>query len=146
MSSGRRAMSLAETLLAVAIVASALICLIGVMGFGMKMLLSSREVSVATAIGREVLERTRFNLGTTGFNYLPSGSYVYDGRNPDATTGVAPAVFPPAPYPASTFNGGNYVVVVRGDQPTLRVKTVTVEVYWGSGSDHRITLVSRFHP
>lgn len=131
-------------MLAVAIVAIALITLIGVMTFGMQMLTRSKEVSVSTEMARRVLEKIRQNVRLAGFDYLPTGSYTFDGRIPNPQTGAAPLQFPPVPYPGQTIDSGNYRVVVTGNQPDPRLKAVTVEVYWDA--THKLGLTTRFHP
>lgn len=136
----RRGFNLIEVLLAVAIVAVALITLIGVLTYGMQMLSRSREVYVANEIGRQLMEKIRLETRTTGFSALPGGAYVFDGRVPDPASGG----FPPAPYPGQTWNGGNYQLVVTGAQSDARLKSVTVDVYWGP--TQKISLTSLYHP
>jgi hypothetical protein len=123
-------------------VATALIALIGVITFGLQMLLRSKEMATATEVGREVMERIKVNVRTLGLGYLPVGSYVFDGRIPAPASGAP--LFPPGPYPVANANGGTYPVVVSGQEIGPRLKAVTVEVYYSATG--KILLNTRMHP
>lgn len=125
------------------LLAVAILALVAMFISGVKLSAQSRNITVATEIGRGVLEEIRAQIKVQGFSYLPTGDYSYDGRVPDAQAG--PPYFPPAPYPGSKLNNQEYQVVVTGKEPSVdRLKQVRVDVYWTATS--HISLETRFTP
>ena len=103
----------------------------------------TRNLSVATELGSQVLERTRSTSSLIGFSYIPDGSYVFDGRSGDTGVGTT-TLFPPAPYPSTKVNNQLFEVVVTGEELVPeRVKNIRVDIYWNDTG--HTTLETRMH-
>ncbi|MCA9796857.1 MAG: prepilin-type N-terminal cleavage/methylation domain-containing protein [Candidatus Eremiobacteraeota bacterium] len=135
----RKGFSLVEILLALALVAVAILGIVGAFIAGVRMMGRSNELTQATEEGRQVLERIKLNVAAGGLDYLPTGTYLFDGATPDPPQGAAPLVFPPDPYPGD----GRYVIRVSGRELTTDLREVSVEVRWGETG--RTLLVTRMH-
>jgi Tfp pilus assembly protein PilV len=137
----RRALSILEVMIAITVLNVAMLVLMGVFTMGLRMMEQSTDVTVATNIASDVLERIRDG----GYANVPPGSHTWDGRVPDPQTGS----FPPGPYPTTTINHNNFTVLVKTvTQPALPKANplidVTVTVYWKSTA--QVTLETYLHP
>lgn len=142
----RRGYSLMELVLALGVVTVAVLALITVFISGLELSARSRDLATATELARAVMERTKLNLRTAGFAYVPAGSYTFDGRAPAPRVGAPPLDFPPDPYPGvPNLNGQRYSVLVTGSEPNPgKLKEMRVEVLFGPSS--RVVVETRFHP
>ncbi len=141
----RRGFTLTELVLAFALVAMAILALVGVFVSGIQLAARSRDVTTATEVGRQMLERVRLNASKGGFAYIPAGGYTFDGRVGQPAVGVAPLQFPPAPYPEITQNNRKFALVVTGQEVMVgRLKSIQVEVWWSDKS--KILLETSLHP
>ena len=129
----RRAVTLAEMLLATALVAVAILAVMAVFVSSMKLMSQSTEVSSATQVGREFLENTK----RAGYANVTVGNF--DGRGATPTAPNAVTLFPLAPYPKRD----RYSLVVNATTYTATVKTVQVDVYFSTNS--KISLVTLIH-
>ena len=122
----RRGLTVLETLIAVGLLSVALLSLLLVFTQGMRWLRQSSQVTGATDVAREFLERVRAN----GYDQVVVGTY--DGRLPVPTPPDATMGFPPGPYPQGIRNKERYTLVVRADATGLPPNTVAVkvDVYW----------------
>lgn len=96
----RRGATLAEALLAISLLATALLLLMTVFSGGLMLMQRSNDLAAGSELAREELER----IAMLPFGDLPATAAAFDGRVPDPQA----AGFPPPPYP-------------RGDYP-LRVE------------------------
>lgn len=136
----RHGLTVLETLIAMGLLSVALLSLLLVFTQGMRWLRQSSQVTGATDVAREFLERVRAN----GYDQVTPGTY--DGRlavptAPDPTTG-----FPPGPYPQGVRNNERYTLVVRADSSGLPPNTVAVkvDVYWNDQA--KISLETYLRP
>jgi hypothetical protein len=119
----RRALSLAELVLAVGFLASVAVMLTVVLSRGLSWQAQSRAIALSREAGRDLLERIR-EVGVAG---LPPPQ-VFDGRIPQAAVGT-PA-FPPAPYPALATDRETFRFVVNVTQVQAGLFSVKVDSYW----------------
>lgn len=119
----RNGLSLAEVLLALALAALAALSLMVVLIGGLRLLERSQEVSEATAVGRELMERIK----AQDYAYRPV-NVTFDGRVPNPPV----SGFPPAPYPSVRQK---FVYTTRVQVQTLDAYSnrVSVEVFWENG-------------
>jgi Tfp pilus assembly protein PilV len=139
----RSGFSIMEIVVAFGIVAVAILGLIGVFMSGVQLSARSRNLTGATQLGQQTMERIKFNISKMGFAYLPAGTYSYDGKIPTPAAGAAPFQFPPAPYPTTTVSNQNYILVVSGTELSPTLREVQVEVLYGPTS--RVKFTTRFH-
>ncbi|MBI3928039.1 MAG: hypothetical protein HY319_21025 [Armatimonadetes bacterium] len=112
-----------------AITSIALLTMIGVYISGARLMSRSRDISTATQIARQVME----TLKERGYDQIPAGPAMFDGRAPDPTDPTRD--FPPPPYPEVSRNGATFAVAVRVERVDERpLKAVTVEVYYDRAS------------
>ncbi len=126
---------MAELVVSVGLLAVVGLALLAGFTAGLKLMQQSTNLTMATDLGREVLE----NIKSSGYNQTALGTF--DGRagDPeDPTTG-----FPEAPYPQGERNGWNYDLKVTCQQHSLTARQVTVEVRWGR--THRTSLTTLVH-
>lgn len=136
-------MTLVEVVVAFGILAVAALALIAAFVSGMKLSAHSRDITIASEVAKQVLERTRDELRMFGFDYIPAGTYSFDGRAGDFPIGIPP--FPPGPYPTTRISDQDYFVVVTGEEPAPgRLKNVRVDVYWHG--DSHVTMETKFSP
>lgn len=111
----------------------AILALVALFTSGLRLKTRLSQVTVATEIARETLERTK----SMGFAALPTGPAFFDGSLP---TPLDASGFPPFPYPTRTVEGRIYTVSARVDEVVgrSRLKTVLVEVSWGDQSQVRL--------
>lgn len=115
----RRGSSLLENLLAVSLLATALLTVLGVFIGGLQLIQRSQKVTIATGAAREIIERSKGMIGN-----LPGGTSTFDGRMNPAPPAVAG--FPPAPYPRLIQGDLSMPIVVStrrsGDKTTIEVQ------------------------
>ena len=130
----RRGYSLIEVLLGITILTVAILSLVALFTSGLKLKTKMSQVTFATELARETLERTK----SLGFSALPAGTNVFDGSVPTAPLASG---FPPSPYPSTTLEGRQYFVTVRvEDIPgRARLRSVLVEVSWGENSTVKLS-------
>lgn len=128
-----RGFTVAEILIALGLVVTALLVLVGVFGGGLNLMANSQEHTVAVEQAKEFLESIEEG---GGFAMLPTTAKVFDGSVPDSPE----SGFPPAPYPVVAVDGRSYVLTVRVEpHPTLaEVTAVEVEVRWGERGRTRL--------
>ena len=121
----RYGLAIAEVLVAMGLLAIIALGVMAVFMGGLDLMARSEEVSTATEVGREFLERTRF----AGHGALPVGSNSYDGFVPDSPTLSG---FPGSPYPVAAVNGREYTLKVTSEPVvgTNELMLVRVEVHW----------------
>lgn len=124
-------------MLAVGILATALLAVVAAFTGAISLNSKSVEITVATEVGREFLESVK----QTGYDFVPEGSYEFDGRSNDPPDSQG---FPPFPYPAKTVNGRDYTLRVQVLPKGATLKVVLVEVFWGNQS--RVTLETFLYP
>lgn len=128
-----RGFSLAEVLLALGLAALTLLSLISVLIGGVRLLETSQEVSEATSVGRELMERIKSRAD------LPANA-VFDGRVPDPPQAGG---FPPSPYPARQLKHVYQTRVSIRSLDDWRSQVV-VEVFWkGKASLQLATVLVR---
>ena len=130
-----KGITLAETVLCLAIVGLVAAVLATVMIGGLRLMAQSRDVVVASEVAREVLERIK----QRGFDRVPSGT-SFDGRNEKRAT----YDFPPKPYPCYRQNGGEYYVVVRTTPVAVNAKRIVVRVFY-QGRSQPVTVETLIH-
>lgn len=136
----RKGFSLTELVLAFGIVAVAILSLVAVFISGVQASARARDVTTATEVAHQILEAIKVQVRNNGQLSLPAGSYIFDGRVPDAPAGA----FPPAPYPVATLNNQRFFVVVSGADLGPTLKRVAVDVYWGETS--KLSMETHLHP
>ncbi|MFN8607154.1 MAG: hypothetical protein U0931_06460 [Vulcanimicrobiota bacterium] len=114
----RRAFTVAEVVVALALTALSVLCLISVLIGSLRLLQTSQEVSEATGLGRQLMERIQ------AVRPLPVG--IYDGRLGQP----AVAGFPPAPYPGSVTSRYDYRARVSIAHFDDYLDSVRVEIFW----------------
>lgn len=127
----QRGLTLLEVILAFALLSIGIITLSTVFISGLKLAGNSRDLSAASQMANEVLERARHQ----GFDNLPKANVLFDGQVPDAAAGT----FPGSPYPSRD----GYVLQVEARSLGPRLRAVRVKVLWASGSYTTETLI---HP
>lgn len=122
--SKRRAVTVAEIMMAFGIVAMAILALVtGFIG-ALEMNARSVETAVASQVGRDFLER----VNEAGYDNVPDGTFVFSGAANDPQTAEG---FPPAPYPRVEANGQVHTLTVRVSTKGATLKVVVVEVACG---------------
>ncbi len=135
MESRPQAMSLIEIVVALGVIAFALMTMIGLYVSGIRLMNRGEEITVATEIGRQVLESLKRD---GGYHYIPDTNEIYDGRVPDPRN---PALdFPPAPYPVND----QYRLWVASELVDPNLKSVTVRVYYDNES--HVVLQTYYRP
>lgn len=126
----RAGLSLIELCLAVGILATAILTMVGVYVAVIRLGHESQEQIQALGIARHQMEMIR---GVA----LPTAPASFDGRtNQPRVKG-----FPPEPYPGLATEQAEYFVLVRVENDIKNVKLVTVEVHWSNGQVRLETLV-----
>jgi len=123
-------LSLAEVILAFGLLAVAILSLIGVATSGLGLMARGNELTTATSLGHEFLERVRADPSG-----LPSaGSFLGSVPTPLLDG------FPPSPYPGETIQGQSYTINVTTEPvpDTERLVAVEVVVRWGERSQVRL--------
>jgi Tfp pilus assembly protein PilV len=122
-----------EVMIAIVILTIAILSLVALFASGLRLKTRLTQVTVATEIARETIERAK----SLGFAALPAGNVVFDGSAPTAPLASG---FPPAPYPTSTVEGRIYTVhVTVAELPgRSRLKSVLVVVSWGDSSNVKL--------
>ena len=124
MRKGKRAVTVAEVMMALGIVAIAILALVtGFIG-AIEMNARSVEMAVASQVGRDFLER----VNEFGFENVPEGTFVFTGATGDPQTAEG---FPPAPYPRVEANGQVHTLTVRVSTKGATLKVIVVEVTCG---------------
>ena len=108
-------------MLALGILAVALLGLMSVFVSGLRLQSQAEEITAATQVGREFLERLKASGPTV------PGAGLYDGWQPDARHSSG---FPPDPYPSTTVDGRDFRLTVEVADRSAGLKAVTVEVWW----------------
>ncbi len=119
-----QAVSLVEVMIAVAILAVALLAILGVFIGGLELMAHSQEATVGHEIARAMLEE----ISAADRSTLPTANSTFDGTVP---TGQTLAGFPPAPYPEVVIDGRRYIISVQTRQVVGTTVSVAVEVSWG---------------
>ncbi|MCA9796903.1 MAG: hypothetical protein KC910_34070 [Candidatus Eremiobacteraeota bacterium] len=132
----RRGFTLAEVMVALGLITIAVLTIIAAFTGALQLSSKSSEITAATGVGQDFLEAIR----DAGYDFVPDGTYTFDGRRAD------PAIdgFPPDPYPVAQVDGRDYSLKVRVAPKGATLKIVTVEVFWGNQS--RIALETFFYP
>lgn len=123
--------------MALGIVTVALLSLMAVFISGLKLAEASDQVTTASTVGQEFLERTK----AKGFDMLTLGTF-------DAKAGDLQAVdtgFPPSPYPSVRRENRDYTLVVECIEMTATIRSVKVDVYWDVKSSGKVTFYTRVH-
>lgn len=120
----RRGLTLMEILIALGLVAFALLTMVGVCIRGTHLMTRGERITIATDVGREVLE----SLKQQGYAALPAADSLFDGRVPDPADASG---FPGPPYPSSRSCN----LVIRTEKLDTELKSVTVTVYY-DGTSH----------
>lgn len=126
-----RALSLAEVIIAVGVLAIAILAITGMFTRGFIMLGQSRQVTEATNAGQALLETM------TARDPAEISEGVFDGRIP--TPPNSDIGFPPAPYPR-TEQG--YPMVVRASRTGAPPGTVSVIVEVHYSQNSKVTLAT----
>ena len=118
-----RGLSLAEIMLAFGLLSVAFLSLIGVATGGLDLMARGNELTTATSLGHELLERVRADSGG-----IPS-SAAFLGTAPTPTVDG----FPPSPYPITLVKGRSYLLDVTTEPVpgTERLISIQVVVRWG---------------
>ena len=140
-SSTKSGFSLLELMIAFGLITVAILGLIGVFASGLGLSGQSRNVASATELGREVIERIKFEVEQVGFGYVPGGTYSFDGHVPDVSIGSPP--FPPPPYQTAWMNNQEFVISVTGSELSPTFKEIRVTVSWDKLS--KVILETRLH-
>ena len=119
-----RGVTLIEVLFAIALVAVAVLALVGLNVTGLKQMAQGRNQVAAQDMAERVLDATK----EVGFALIPD-SGTFDGRLP--TPPPAVGGFPPRPYPGQTINGEECRVWVSVSKVDTHLKNVEVRVYFG---------------
>lgn len=112
-----RGFSLVEVVVALALTALSVLCLISVLIGSIRLLETSQEVSEATSVAHRLLEQIQ------SIRPLPVGSF--DGRLGQTAVGG----FPPPPYPGQSLRY-DYRTCVSVSHLDDRLDSVRVDVYW----------------
>lgn len=102
---------------------------------GLKLMARSTEVTVATELARELIERTK-----AGEAAVPATAQYFDGSLP---TGQDAGLFPPSPYPKVTVDGREYTLFVDVTSVGTNLMSINVEVRWGDRSKTSIETYMR---
>jgi len=130
----RRALTLAEILLATALIAIAALTLVGVQLQAVRLGRQSRQHWAANQLMREELAR----LQDMAPDFYPAGSATYSAAagNPRSASG-----FPPLPYPGGKRDGIDFQMTVSHQLSGAEGHLFTVRVDWSGGSSQMSTLV-----
>lgn len=131
-----RGLTLAEIALAVGILLVAILTVVAALMGALKLNTKSTEVTIATEIARDFLERVKVD----GYDKIPDGHFSFDGRSGD----TARRGFPPSPYPRVEESKREFVLKVQVGTKGATLKTVTVEVFWDEFS--RVILETYVYP
>lgn len=133
----RRALTVAEVVMALGILATAILALVA--GFIGALELNSRsvELAVASQVGRDFMEQVK----EQGYDRVPEGTFTFNGANNDPPTAQG---FPPTPYPRVQANGVGHTLRVRVETKGATLKVVVVEVTWGEHG--RVILETYLYP
>lgn len=120
--------------LALGIIASVALVVIGLVGAGLSAQLQGEQHTVGTEIANDLLERVRAN----GYLTIPPDAQSFDGRE------AQPAVdgFPPSPYPRPAY-APEYSLLVESEPAGRNLRRVRVTVFSKTSSTR---LESLFHP
>ena len=120
-----RGLTVAETLLAMAFLALAILTMVGLFASSFKLLNKSSFLTTGTEVGREFIERVKLLDGDAP----PVENLFYDGSVPAPQSSSG---FPPPPYPFVDRDGVRYTLSVEiGAAPnTTSAKVLTVWVRW----------------
>lgn len=121
----RRALTLAEVILALGILTSAILAIVAAFIGALELNSRSVEIAVATQVGRDFLERVK----EQGYDVVPEGTFVFSGSDNNPRTAQG---FPPDPYPSIRANDRDHTLLVRVGTKGATLKVVTVEVSWGN--------------
>lgn len=135
MRSLNRGLTIAELVVSVGLLAVVGLALLAAFTAGLKLMQQSTNLTMATDLGREMLE----NINAGGYAQTALGTF--DGRlgqKPDPATG-----FPGTPYPQGVRDGRNYDLKVRCSQHSFTTRQVMVEIRWGR--IHRTKLAVLVH-
>ena len=101
-----RAVTVAEVMMALGIVAIAILAMVtGFIG-AIEMNARAVDTAVASQVGRDFLER----VNEFGYENVPEGTFLFSGASNDPQTAEG---FPPAPYPRVQANGQEHTLTVR---------------------------------
>ena len=139
-----KGLTLSEIIVALGLITTAALALIAAFLGGYRMMTQSTNLSMATEVGRELLETIKSN----GYESTMTGDF--DGRIPDPAT-VVPVVagvppypdFPPAPYPTGVRDGQEYRIELLSTQHSDTTRLLRVLVHWGEG--HHTSLATIIH-
>lgn len=137
MKPNRRALTLAEVVIALGILTTAILAIIAGFIGALELNARSLEVAVATQVGRDFMERVKEH----GYDVVPEGTFVFSGANNDPRNAQG---FPPDPYPRIVTNEREHFLLVRVDTKGATLKVVTVEVSWGNSG--RVILETYLYP
>ena len=124
-----RGFTLAEVVVALALTALSVLCLISVLIGSLRLLETSQEVTEATSLGRRLMENLQ------SFRPLPEGEF--DGRlnqPPDARG------FPPAPYPGCKLKFDYRARVLVRHLDAWR-DSVRVDIFWNGRAQLHLSTV-----
>ncbi len=120
-------------MVAMGILTVAILALIGAFLSGNRLMANSANISTATEIGREFLEKTK----SGGIDGTVLGTFdSFKGDPVDSGT-----AFPQSPYPSKKVNGTNYNLVVRCENFGIDAHLVQVQVHWSARSKVTLTTV-----
>ena len=131
----RPGLTLAELIVTMALIAIAALGLLAAFTSGLKLMQQSTNLSMATDLGREMLE----SIKAGGYQRTAVGDF--DGRQSDpadAATG-----FPETPYPRGRRDQQEYTLRVLCQQHSPTTRLLKVEVFWGRS--HRTSLSTMVH-
>lgn len=127
-----RGLSLLELCLAVGILATAILTMVGVYVSAIRLGHKGHQHVQALELARRELESIQ------DFGVPANKAQTWDGRVPQPKAGD----FPPDPYPGITTDQGEYALVVKLT-PSQEVEIVQVDVFWKGGS---VSLVTQMMP
>lgn len=124
-----RAFTLAEVVVALALTALSVLCLISVLIGSLRLLETSQEVSEATSLGRQLMEKVQ------ACRPLPEGEF--DGRlhQPPNAAG-----FPPPPYPGSKLKYDYRARVLVRHLDAWR-DSIRVDIFWNGRAQLHLSTV-----
>ena len=140
----RFGLSLLEVMISLGILAVAILALLSVFVGGLSLMQRSNELAAANNVAKSTLEAIKRDIQASGFSFVPSDSYTYDGRVPDSALNRGTSVFPPAPYPSTTVDGEKYTVMVEGATEGTRLKRLGVSIFWSDNPPLKLETV--LHP
>lgn len=133
-------MSLAEAILALALLGATLLGVLTVVTGSLTLSERNEQLTVATEMARAEMEA----INERGYTWPPKAPsrLVFDGTGEHPTPVVRG--FPPDPYPFKERNGVRYSVRVSVLDVKKAVKAIRVEVMWGDHAE--VTYESYLHP